>query len=202
MWRCWRRRNDRRDATSVILTTLLIAQAASAAPVSAAPVVTCIVDEDALLALAPEVFDQDFDGGWRAVYNRPECRGDAARIIALYRESSTRWQQIMAWHEGQIRATLGETEAAIDLMQMARRPDVENGSSNGQWNAYVDATVAFLNRDRAGVENARSRLIDAPPPAHWTGDRPMNLSVVDRFLTCFGRPYSEAYSSAACRPDE
>lgn len=186
----------------MISTMLMIAQAATAAPVAATPLATCIVDEEALLALAPEAFDQDFNGGWRAVYNRPECRGDAARIIALYREASTRWQRIMAWHEGQIRATLGETVAAIDLMQMARRPEIENGSSNGQWNAYVDATVAFLNRDRAGVENARSRLIDALPPAHWTGDRPMNLSVVDQYLRCFDRPYSEAYSSAACRPDE
>lgn len=186
----------------ILSTMLLIAQAATVAPVSAAPAAICIVDEDAMLALAPEAFDQDFNGGWRTVYTRPECRGDAARIIALYREASTRWQRIMAWHEGQIRAELGETEAAIVLMQMARRPEVENGSHNGQWNAYVDASIAFLSRDRAGVESARQRLIDAPPPARWTGDRPMNLSVVDRYLRCFDWPLGEAYGSAECRPTE
>ena len=138
----------------MILTMLLMAQAAPAEPAPAAPVATCIVDEEALLALSPEAFDQDFGGGWRKIAERPECRADAARIIALYREASTFWQRTMAWHEGQIRAELGETEAAIVLMQMARRPDIENGSANGQWNAYVDATIAFLNRDRAGVESA------------------------------------------------
>jgi len=117
----------------------------------------------------------------------------------------------LVWHEGQLRAELGQTAEAIRLFQRARRPDVLLGQSQENWNAYVDATVAFLKGDRAALLSARARLAASPIPTITERqsdgslraskpDRQPNLDVVDGLIACFGRPYAEAYGSRNCRP--
>ena len=77
------------------------------------------------------------------------------------------------------------------------------------WNEYVDATLAFLRRDRHGLLDARARLaaLSKPPDydtlfpqtdgaARW----PMNLTVVDALIKCFGHSYRYAYEVRSCRP--
>jgi len=164
----------------------------------------CAVDNAAMMALGVHAFDQDLEGGWRAVANRPGCEDEAADLIRRYREFIQSRMGILYWHEGQLRAGLGEKEAAIALFNKARRSDADEYG----WNHYVDASIAFLRRDRPALEAARARLAKSkvfdtsgipslrvrPGP-----QRPMNLDVVDAFLQCFDRPYEEAYGSDACR---
>lgn len=182
----------------------------------------CVYDQDAMLRLDPNTFDQDDNAGFRQLGNHPECRTVAADIIALYidrhkDELARRWQvPSFKWHEATMRALAGETKRAIPLMRQSikpeRGPDEFVGWSEyaRPWNEYVKATIAFLNHDRRGLKRARERLAKSPIPAGFanidtsqTGGVlppwPQNLDVVDGLIACFGRPYEEAYGSAECR---
>lgn len=88
----------------------------------------------------------------------------------------------------------------------------------GGWNPYVDATIAFLRKDRAALDRARATLaayVSPPgsglPPVkdgyielafadgqvrkvRW----PPNIDVVDGLAQCFGQPYRQAYGDT-CR---
>jgi hypothetical protein len=176
---------------------ILIALALQAAP---APD-PCHVDFAASMALGVQAFDQNMEGGWRELARRPGCEERAAELIAAYREAIQRRMSLLYWHEGQLRAGLGQNEAAIRLMDLSRKPDDDS------WNFYVDATIAFLRGDRPALTAERDRLAALPAPADFreqtlpSGYRvrwPMNLDVVDGLVRCFGQSYRDAYG-ARCR---
>jgi len=162
----------------------------------------CAVDDRAMLALGLDAFDQDMDGGWRALARQPGCEARAADLIRDYRAFAQRRIGLLYWHEAQLRANLGETSAAVALMERARKPD------DSAWNFYVDASIAFLRGDRAALARAREGLAALPAPEDFreqvlpNGYRvrwPMNLDAVDALVRCFGRPYRDAYGSNECR---
>ncbi len=180
----------------------------------------CAYDEDALLALDENAFDQDLTGGgggWRAIANRPGCELAAADLLAAYRAKHPTVGSLLAWHEGQMRASAGQYEQAIPLLAAARKPAEQDLAG---WNAYVDATVAFLRQDKAALLAAQTRLAAVSYP-EGTGMPPLkdgyfelptqpgqptmrmrwppNIEVVDGLVACFGKPYAEAYD-APCRP--
>ena len=180
-------------------------------PVAAAP--DCAVDHSAMMALSVDDFDQDMDGGWRALADRPGCRQAAAELIAAYRRlDRAAGVSLLAWHEAQIRAGLGQTAQAIALMEQAYKPAAQDRAG---WNLYVDGSLAFLRGDRAALQQARAGLAGiAPPPGLAVSDGhitasvngkdaripwPPNLEVLDGLLRCFDRPYDEAYGSRDCR---
>lgn len=182
----------------------------------------CVADRDAMLQLDPNTFDQDEAEGWRKLGNRPECKTEAADVLELYVKShraelDRRWLvPSFKWHEAQLRAMGGETKRAVGLMRQSIKPEKGPDGASGwtdfavPWNEYVKATIAFLNRDRRGLKQARDRLAKSPIPAEFaqidtsqTGGVlppwPQNLDVVDGLIACFGKPYEEAYGSAECR---
>lgn len=163
----------------------------------------CAHDRAALLALPVLAFDQDLTGGWRPLADRG-CEAQAADLIRDYRDANKSTQFTLYWHEGQLRADIGQTAAAIALFDRARRPAAEDAIG---WNHYADGTIAFLRRNRAGVEAARARLLAVPKPAGFDPRRPdgkvrptawpLNLRVFDGFLRCWGQPYKAAYRCPA-----
>lgn len=181
----------------------------------------CKYDEAAMLALDEKAFDQDLSGaggGWRALANISGCELAAAELIAAYRARHPGSNSVLAWHEGQMRASAGEYERAIPLLDSARRPAAEDFAG---WNHYVDATLAFLRHDKPALLAARERLAAIPypeksglpplkdgmlelpvPPGQppmkmrW----PLNIDAVDGLVACFDKPYAEAYGAASCRP--
>lgn len=164
----------------------------------------CVPNRQQVLGLSQQAFDQDLQGGWRAVSARDECVAAAADLIRDYRERHRLNDTILFWHEGQLRASDGQTEAAIALFERSRK---EPADAFG-WNQYVDATIAFLRNDRPALLAARASLAGLPRPAGFAPrdpqghpidlSWPMNLNVVDGLIACFGRPYREAYGTA-CR---
>jgi hypothetical protein len=187
----------------MIAALLAFALQASSAP--ATPPDPCEVDNRAMRALGMDAFDQDMTGGWRALSQRPGCEARAAGLIRDYRTFLEQRLPILYWHEAQLRAGLGENEAAIALMERSRRRDDRYG-----WNPYVEATIAFLRGDRPALIAARARLAALPRPADFeeqtlpNGYRtrwPQNLDVVDGLIRCFGRPYRNAYAPE-CRAAE
>ncbi|WP_313633623.1 hypothetical protein [Massilia timonae] len=181
----------------------------------------CAHDRARLLALDEHSFDQDSSGGWRAVADQGgDCELVAADLLRDYRQLHKSDSTMLLWHEGQMRAFAGQYPQAIDLMRRSRGTGEED---KGGWKAYVDATVAFLERDEAALELARQRLAAlAPPPAEKlvikdgyfelnTPDGqslkmrwPPNIDVVEGLQNCFDRPYKTAYAmecrSSKARP--
>ena len=174
----------------------------------------CAQDRAALLALTPTAFDQDLNGGWRTLTEKPECAAVAAELLSAYRK--THWSDLTPgelhlnyWHEGQLRAGLGQTQAATRLMMAGVNPETPNSG----FSDYALGTIAFLHQDSAGLVAARERLAATPKPADFdrAAERfkatygfdlewPVNLKVLDSLIACFGRPYNEAYGDCRAEP--
>ena len=186
------------------------AVAQNGATPSPTPQPTCEVDRTAMLRLSPHDFDQNETKGWRPLSAHPECRLAAADLIREYRNAN--WGKLLPheahinyWHEGQLRASAGETEAAIPLLLAGVNPASIDGFPH-----YAMATVAFLQRDLSALKQARARLAALPVP-QWFDEMkrnapaarkmkwPLNLDVVDGLIRCFHKPYSEAYGHPDCR---
>lgn len=147
----------------------------------------CIEDREALLSLSQQDFDQDMTGGWRGVSYREGCEEAAADLIAEYRtRHGLENQFILWWHEGQVRAALGQTDEALALFKRSYQTDNPDTFLDEAWNYYADATIAFLERDFDALLAAREKLSQLPIP--------QNIEVVDSLIRCYDRPYSEAYS--------
>ena len=185
----------------MVLPLLLLA-ASQLSPQAASP--ACHFDRPALLALGVDAFDQDLKGGWRAIAYEKGCEEKAAGLIKQYREKQESNLSILYWHEGQLRASVGELGQAVSLFEKSRT------SNDPAWNAYVDATIAFLVRDARGLREARDRLLATPKPEeqNWQDANgksvpapkwPMNIDVVNALVACFGKSYDEAYGTPQCR---
>lgn len=178
---------------------LFLASASANASDATGVSVRCIEKRRPLLELSLNQFDQDPNGGWRKVAEKEECKADAAELIAQYREHLQSRMTSLYWHEGQIRAEIGETNAAVRLMKRAKHPEVSEGISQADWNAYVDATIAFLQSDRSALIAARHRLIATA--SRGNSQPPLNLNVVNALLRCFGQSYRTAYHAERCQPE-
>ena len=179
------------------------------------PPKSCAYDRARLLALNESQFDQDMAGGWRALVSRPGCGLVAADLLHDYREANADASGLLFWHEAQIRAEAGQYPQAITLMKRAYKPVDKD---NAGWNPYVDATIAFLRRDRAALQQAQTKLAAVQPPVRAgippvingymevdmdDGSKanirwPPNIDVVEGLVNCFGKPYNEAYTDV-CR---
>lgn len=171
----------------------------SAASASAVPA-DCAFDREALLQLDYRSFDQDPQGGWRALA-RKGCEREAADLIRDWRLQHNDSRYILFWHEGQSRAFNGDYEAAVTLFELSRRQSEDPIG----WNFYVDGSVAFLRGDMARLKAARASLARVPKPSDWDTMKgadgkllnakwPANLNVLDGFIRCWGEPYRSAYN--------
>ncbi|HEX5338487.1 MAG TPA: hypothetical protein VFW53_08625 [Gallionella sp.] len=176
---------------------------------------SCEYDRARLLALDENQFDQDMSGGWRALAATPGCRLAAADLLHDYRDAHGSNSGILFWHEAQVRANAGQYPEAIALMKRSYKPA---DADKAGWNPYVDATIAFLLRDRTAFAQAKAKLAAVEPPVgagfppvvdgyielqladgsknkfRW----PINIDVVERLENCFDKPYLEAYAGE-CR---
>ncbi|PHR93796.1 MAG: hypothetical protein COA69_03980 [Robiginitomaculum sp.] len=177
--------------------------------ITAAYASECVANEFDYLRLDFETFNEDKKKGWRSVGKIKGCERSAASLLQAYRERMYE-QNIdgMMWHEAQLRAAAGDSEHAIYLFSQTRK------THDLPMQLYRDATIAYLKQDKTALLTARKNLAavsmpdgfakgvaqfkkqypDAPAPT-W----PMNLDVVDGFLNCFDKPYSQAYSRE-CQP--
>lgn len=196
------------------LSWALVAGCSTSAPQQAS-VMGCSFDRPRVLALDEDQFDRDVPGSWRELSLRPGCNLAAADLLREYRQSHRLESGLMYWHEAQVRAIAGQYQEAIPLMERARMP-VE--ADRAGWNPYVEATIAFLRKDRTALENARLRLAAVHPPIgkdvppvidgfmevemdngpkqkiRW----PPNIDVVEGLENCFDKAYGEAYNNQ-CR---
>lgn len=172
-------------------------------------------EREAMLALDARTFDQSRDNGWRLVAER-ECYSEAAALIDEYRAQATE-QEVkdgLRHHQMQMYAAAELRPQAVGLLDEIIVVLQAEGPLSEL--AYKQATRAFLLNDRAELEAARNDLASLPMPESFAAaiadfsekypdfpapKWPVNLDVVDGFINCFGKPYSEAYA-ADCRPLE
>ena len=180
----------------------------------------CAYDQKKLLSLDFLKFDQDTlngGGGWRAVAAKKGCNLAAADLVKSYRNAHPELKghqpgTMLFWHEGQLRAFEGQNTQAIELMKQSKAPAEFDKAG---WNAYVDATTAFLAHDKENLLKAKEALAATPSmddlPVKdgkitvkldngqiMSMDWPPNSGIVDGFVRCFDKPYKEAYISP-CR---
>lgn len=173
-------------------------------------------ERERLLNLDEKAFDQDTSGGgWRAIASKTGCEIAAADLIRDYRERHGLKKTIIFWHEGQMRAVGNDYTAAIRLFEKSRKPKDQNVAG---WNEYVDASIAFLEKDKLALLQARKALSEVevspgfdvkdgvfeipnssgePVKMRW----PPNIDVVDGLIKCFEKSYRDAYGNAACTPE-
>lgn len=165
----------------------------------------CVVDYNQMLNLSPREFDQNWEKGWVKLAEMDGCKEAAANVIALYysqRELSEGAIKTLKFHEAQLRAEIDQYELALLLF-----PQTKQTESSIGWNHYVDGTIAFLAKDKAGLEDAIRRLAAVPKPTSFNPTDadgnpidvpwPPNLDVLERFKKCFDESYLEAY--AGCK---
>lgn len=154
---------------------------------AARPATSCDVLSARMLDLPFQAFDQGPDG-WRRLSDSFLCGSHAAPTIAAYWRAhgdlTPNESALLFWHEGQLRAGLGQGPEAVALFKQSRW-----SGEPEWWRLYREATIAFIQRDRAALERFRAMLAS-------TSEQPPNLDVVDGLIRCFDRPYAEAY---ACR---
>ncbi len=86
------------------------------------------------------------------------------------------------WHLGQFHAYNLETDLAIAEMEQSNLPKMPV-----YWRCYVEGSIAFLKRDKAGLEAALNQL--------KTLDNQMNRDVLERLLDQFDNSYWSAYNN-------
>jgi len=147
------------------------------------------------LELNYEAFDQRAGSGWRKIADEGRYL-EAAKLIDLYEREKNglvEWKRVaLRFHAGQMYAFADKKELAIGRFKSAVVAK-EPSDSPVRWNAYVQATIAFLEKDREKLLKFRKEIANGHK---WQGKVP-NLDVVDRLLEHFGQPYIVAYRGKA-----
>lgn len=143
------------------------------------------------LGLSYQDFDQRPGGGWRKIADQGKHL-EAARVIDRYEKEKKgleEWQRVnLRFHAGQLYAFADKKDQALARFKTALFPK-EPADSPIRWNAYVQATIAFLERDRKKLADLREEIAKGPK---LQGIVP-NLDVVDRLIEYFDEPYPVAY---------
>ena len=158
------------------------------------PSVTCGQDSNGShdeLQLSYQDFDQRPGRGWRKAADQAKYL-EAAKLIDRYEKEKQglekRQRVYLRFHAGQMYAFADREEQAIARFKKALLTK-ELDDSPIRWNAYVKATIAFLEKDREKLTELRAQIAKGPI---FKGVVP-NLDVVDRLIKNFDGPYSIAY---------
>ncbi|MBD2102674.1 hypothetical protein [Leptolyngbya sp. FACHB-261] len=154
-------------------------------------------EEQSSLSLGYDAFDQTPNQGWRRL-SKMECYCQAAGLIVSYLNTNTNLRgnerEILAFHAGQMFAYDNNYESAISFFEQSfSSPEgvpPEFKPYSDAWDAYVNATIAFLKQNRAALIAYRAEVAKGPS---LDNGQVMNLGVVDRLIENFGRPYRQAY---------
>lgn len=175
-----------------ILTGLALAVAG--ASFAAAQDAGCVYD--------PQVFDaQDYttfntaSEGWQSLAVN-DCYIEAADAISGWHRAhaaALTGEQLrtLTWNAGLMRGAGGDYQSAIFLFRQTFPEFGENAAQH----YYTYAMIAFLERDRDGLQRIRDALASMPEPDGGAPDGagwPPNLQSVDNLLTCYDSPFGWA----------
>jgi len=150
-------------------------------------------DKKSPLDLDYNTFDQRPGRGWRQIAEKGDFL-DAAMLIdeyvEKYKDLGDSQRVNLNFHAGQMFAFANDYRTAIDRLNKSTYAQ-EPPELPLRWNAYVQATIAFLNKDMARLKECREKIFAGPT---FDGEK-ANLEVVDRLIMHFDEPYSRAYGA-------
>lgn len=188
-----------------LVSSILLASWCTA---DAAPDGSCAITTEKwqrVLELSFAEFDQTEDSGWRPYYSL-ECYSIAADLLVTYIErhpDRSSENYVLPFHAGQMLAMAGDYG---DSIRYLKRSYSDRESKLIDWNAFVDAHIAFIEKDAEKLARMRERIDQQPEMRsgpgvpEWAVGRKINLDVVDGFLACFDEPFAIAYEMS-CRPN-
>lgn len=151
-----------------------------------------------ILNLDYQSFDQSPNSGWRRLAQEGRF-GEAGNLIDRYLKNHKDLDPSetvnLHFHAAQMYAFADDYETALERFKNASY-NKESEEIPGDvkalldaWNAYVEATIAFLKKDKIKLFECREQIANGPK---IDGKIP-NLDVVDSLIKNFDKPYSEAY---------
>lgn len=183
---------DKRILSRELAATLCCVLAAASAHASCEAMLQRHLAAD--MALAEERFDQAENAGFRELAGAA-CYAEAERLVLAYLHAHGDRSNNLWWHAAQMAASAGRYAQAAEHARLAL--DAAPARDDPlMWNDYVQASIAFFERDRAGLLRHRD-LIAGKGLAFW-GNR-MNLNLLDVMLQDFDRPYAEIGEKAMKR---
>lgn len=136
-------------------------------------------------------FSKGSNSSWRKVA-RKEGFAAAGNLIDQYlanhKNLSISQNVNLHFHAGQMYAFANNYETALKRFENAKY-DPEPEVISMRWDAYVDATIAFLKKDRNKLLEYRNQVANGP---EIRGKIP-NLDVVDSLIKNFDKSYFDAY---------
>lgn len=155
---------------------------------------SCVHDPQTFVAQDYETFNTAPEG-WQALAVN-DCYIEAAEAISAWHrahasELTAERLRALTWNAGLMRGAGGDYQSAIFLF---RQTFPERGQA-AAGHYYTYAMIAFLERDRDGLQRIRDALASMPEPEGGAPDGedwPPNLQSVDNLLTCFDSPFGWA----------
>lgn len=180
----------------LLLHALAVISASTSVPSPSSCVITA-ADKAANAALSFDDFDQKgtLPSTFRALSER-DCAREAAEAAEDYllngpaRTDSQ--QRVLIWHMAQGLALVGEERQAAQLMVGTRVPKGNN--ENLDWNSYLQASWAFLVKNRPAFDAAAAQLASSPRAPDSNNSR-----FVAALGRCWAKPYRIAYDPGCGR---
>lgn len=146
------------------------------------------------MSLSYEQFDQTEGQGLRALAGR--CEREAEQLVLRYIAAHPPGNSTLWWHAAQAAAGAGDYAAAAAHAQRALVDPAKLDGDPLRWNEYVQASIAYFQRDRAGLQHYRD-LIAADSRGFWGNE--MNVNLLDAMLAHFDEGYAVASAEAMKR---
>jgi hypothetical protein len=147
------------------------------------------------LELDWHAFDQGSAGFRTFVSGERYCPLIAGKLIEDYLdvhpELSVKQRYVSEFHAGQQFAGLNDIPRALEHFYRGFNPH-EDPAGDGKWNAYVRATIAFLEKDRDTLE-ASLKILERHQDNRMNA---INVRLVRGFIAAFDKPYNEAINAA------
>ena len=151
-----------------------------------------------ILNLGYQSFDQNPNSGWRKVAQDKgitEAGNLIDRYLKKHKDLDPSETVNLHFHAGQMYAFADDYETALERFNKAKYKQEFEGIPEeaktflDAWNAYVEATIAFLQKDKVKLLECRQQIMNGPK---IDGKIP-HLDIIDSLINNFDLPYSEAY---------
>lgn len=173
---------------SILLVSTLILASGAVAAEDCAAIYRMRVKTD--MARTYDQFDQTENSGFR-VLAAMGCNKEAADLIEEYMRVNRSTGSSLRWHVAQMRATAGDTKAAIRWAKSVLTEKEDFAKDPFRWNDYVLATIAFLERDKKALLLHRNNVA-AGKEAYFGNE--LNLRLLDSLVKHFDNDYKYATS--------
>lgn len=143
------------------------------------------------LSLSYKDFDQTPGKGFRLLANLG-CSKEAADLILIYMQKNRDYTSSLTWHASQMRALHGDYVVAAQYARMTLKEKEDFAREPLRWNDYVQATIAFLERDSARLKQHRDKVAEGREQ-YW--GNALNLKLLDKLIANFDKSYKDAGES-------